>query len=99
MLVHIFNPNSWEAEAGRSQSLRPAWAAEGIPGQPELYKETLSGKERFKDFMCMVFCLYVHMHTGEGIEYHELQLEMFVSCYMVLGIELRTSGRRVLTNH
>jgi hypothetical protein len=26
MVVHAFNPSTWEAEAGRFLSLRPAWS-------------------------------------------------------------------------
>ena len=43
MVVHAFNPSTWEAEAG-SLSSRPAWSKEQVPGQPELHKETLSQK-------------------------------------------------------
>jgi hypothetical protein len=28
MVVHAFNPSTWEAEAGRFLSLRPAWSTE-----------------------------------------------------------------------
>jgi hypothetical protein len=28
VVVHAFNPSSWEAEAGRFLSLRPAWSTE-----------------------------------------------------------------------
>jgi hypothetical protein len=28
MVVHTFNPNTWEAEAGRFLSSRPAWSTE-----------------------------------------------------------------------
>jgi hypothetical protein len=28
VLVHAFNPSTWEAEAGRFLSLRPAWSTE-----------------------------------------------------------------------
>jgi hypothetical protein len=41
-----FNPNTWEAEAGRFLSLRPAWSTEWVPGQPGLYRETLSRKTK-----------------------------------------------------
>jgi hypothetical protein len=37
-VVHVFNPGTWEAEAGGFLSLRPAWST----GQPGLYRETLS---------------------------------------------------------
>ena len=44
VVAHTFNPSTWEAEAGRFLSLRPAWSTEWVPGQPELYRETLSWK-------------------------------------------------------
>jgi hypothetical protein len=28
VVVHTFNPSTWEAEAGRYLSLRPAWSTE-----------------------------------------------------------------------
>jgi hypothetical protein len=28
MMAHTFNPSTWEAEAGRFLSLRPAWSTE-----------------------------------------------------------------------
>jgi hypothetical protein len=28
VMAHTFNPNTWEAEAGRFLSLRPAWSTE-----------------------------------------------------------------------
>jgi hypothetical protein len=30
-VVHAFNPSTWEAEADRSLSLRPAWATQRNP--------------------------------------------------------------------
>ena len=42
MVVHAFNPSTWEAEAGRYLSLGPAWSWEWVPGQPGLHRETLS---------------------------------------------------------
>jgi hypothetical protein len=41
-VAHTFNPSSWEAEAGGF--LSSAWSIEGVPGQPGLYRETLSQK-------------------------------------------------------
>ena len=41
-VAHAFNSSVWEPEAGRSLSLRPAWSAELVPGQPGLHRETLS---------------------------------------------------------
>jgi hypothetical protein len=45
VVVHAFNPSTWEAEAGGFLSLRPAWSTERVPGQPGLYRETLSRKK------------------------------------------------------
>jgi hypothetical protein len=38
VVAHAFNPSTWEAEAGRFLSSRPAWST-GLPGQPGLYRE------------------------------------------------------------
>jgi hypothetical protein len=48
VVVHAFTPSTWEAEAeaGGFLSLRPAWSTKGVPGQPVLYRETLSGKKQ-----------------------------------------------------
>jgi hypothetical protein len=45
MVVHAFNPSTWEAEAGEFLSSRPAWSTKWVPGQPVLYRETLSQKQ------------------------------------------------------
>jgi hypothetical protein len=45
VLAHAFNPSTWEAEAGGFLSLRPAWSTKCVPGQPGLYRETLSQKQ------------------------------------------------------
>ena len=42
MGAHAFNPSTREAEAGGFLSSRPAWSTKRVPGQPELYRETLS---------------------------------------------------------
>jgi hypothetical protein len=42
VVVHTFNPRTWEAEAGRFLSSRPAWSTKWVPGQPGLHRETLS---------------------------------------------------------
>jgi hypothetical protein len=46
MVAHAFNPSTWEAEAGRFLSLRPAWSTEWVPRQPRLHRETLSRKQK-----------------------------------------------------
>jgi hypothetical protein len=37
VVVHAFNPSTWEAEVGRFLSLRPAWSIK-VPAQPGLYR-------------------------------------------------------------
>jgi hypothetical protein len=48
MVAHAFNPSTREAEAGEFLSSRPVWSTEWAPGQPELYRETLSWKTQKK---------------------------------------------------
>jgi hypothetical protein len=48
VVVHAFNPSTWEAEAGGFLSLRPAWSTKRVPGQPGLYRETLYKKKKKK---------------------------------------------------
>ena len=47
-MAHAFNPSTREAEAGRFLSSRAAWSTKGVPGQPELYRETLFRKSKKK---------------------------------------------------
>jgi hypothetical protein len=45
VVAHAFNPSTWEAEAGRFLSSRPAWSTKWVPGQQSgLHRETLSQK-------------------------------------------------------
>jgi hypothetical protein len=46
MVAHAFNPSTREAEAGRFLSSRLAWSTKWVPGQPGLYRETLSRKTK-----------------------------------------------------
>jgi hypothetical protein len=48
MVAHAYNPSIWEAEAGGFLSSRPAWSTKWVPGQPGLYRETLSRKNKNK---------------------------------------------------
>ena len=48
VLVHTFDPSTWEAEAGEFLSSWPAWSTEWVPGQPGLHRETLSRKTKNK---------------------------------------------------
>jgi hypothetical protein len=42
VVAHAFNSSTWEAEAGGFLSSRPAWSTKWVPGQPGIYRETLS---------------------------------------------------------
>ena len=42
VVVHAYNPSTWEAEGGRLKNSRPAWSIECVPGQPGLQRETQS---------------------------------------------------------
>jgi hypothetical protein len=48
VVAHAFNPNTREAEAGGFLSSRPAWSTELVPGQPGIYRETLSRNKKPK---------------------------------------------------
>jgi hypothetical protein len=45
VVAHTFNPSTWEAEAGRFLSLRPAWTTKSVPGQPGLQRNPVSKKQ------------------------------------------------------
>jgi hypothetical protein len=46
VVAHTFNPSTQEAEASGFLSLWPSWSTKWVPGQPELYRETLSRKNK-----------------------------------------------------
>ena len=48
MVVHTFNSNIREAEAGGSLSSKLTWALGWVPGQLGLHRETLSQKNKKK---------------------------------------------------
>ena len=57
VVVHAFNPSTWEAEEGVFLSLRSAWTTEWVPGQPGLHRETMSQnktKQNESNFCMMV---------------------------------------------
>jgi hypothetical protein len=51
VVVHTFNPSTWEAEAGGFLNSRPAWSTKSVSGQPGLYRETLPRKTKKKKEM------------------------------------------------
>jgi hypothetical protein len=47
-VAHAFNPSTWDAEAGRFLSSRPAWSTKWVPGQPLLQRNPVSNKQQPK---------------------------------------------------
>jgi hypothetical protein len=41
-LIWWLNPSTWQAEAGRSVSSRPAWSTKKVPGNPVLKNQKRS---------------------------------------------------------
>jgi hypothetical protein len=74
VVAHAFNPSTRSAEAGEFLSSRPAWSTEWVPGQPGLYKETLSRKKK-KSFMCRSISLNMCVHTPHTCRAHGGQEE------------------------
>jgi hypothetical protein len=71
VMAHTFNPSTGEAEAGGFLSSRPAWSTEWVPGQPGLYRKTLSWKEKKKKDMAPGMAwitTHVDRHSGEELE-------------------------------
>ena len=48
-MAHTFKTSTWEAEAGKFLSSKPAWSRQRVPGQPGLHRETLSQKKEEKN--------------------------------------------------
>ena len=49
VVAHVFNPCTWESEAGGFLSSRPSWSTEWVPGQPGLLqRKTLSREKQNK---------------------------------------------------
>jgi hypothetical protein len=60
-VAHAFNPSTREAGAGGFLSSRSAWPTKWVPGQPGLYRETLSRKtkkKKKKELQTVVFFPY-----------------------------------------
>jgi hypothetical protein len=46
VVVHAFNPSTWEAEAGRSLSSKPAWSTEQVARHLGIHRKTMSQKSK-----------------------------------------------------
>jgi hypothetical protein len=55
VVIQVFNPSNWEAEAGGFLSSRPAWSTEWVPGQPGPCRETLFKKKKKKEWWVLRF--------------------------------------------
>lgn len=58
-----FSPSTYEAEADRSESSRPAWSTEGIPGQGYIGTHYLreGRKKKEKEFILLVNVSLSHL--------------------------------------
>ena len=81
VVAHAFNSSTWEAEAGRFLSSRPAWSTKWVPRQPELHRETLSQKQNKtkqqqkqnnnknnsnkKTYSRGCICVHLHVHDNK----------------------------------
>lgn len=69
VVAHTFDASTWEVEAGDSESWRPAWSTEWVPGQPRLQSETLSQKTKQKQK-----CLSSWFFFGDRVTHSTAQL-------------------------
>ena len=49
VVAHACNPITWEAEAGESLSLRPAWSTEWVPDSQGYTEKPCLGKKKAKN--------------------------------------------------
>jgi hypothetical protein len=42
MVVHACNPSTWETRGRQISEFKAVWSTKGVPGQPELIRETVS---------------------------------------------------------
>jgi hypothetical protein len=72
VVAHAFSTSTREAEAGGFLSSRPAWSTEWVPGQPGLYRETLSRKtkkqtnKQTKQNKRVKFCQFLETETSQS---------------------------------
>ena len=93
VVAHNFNLSNWEAEAGVFLSSRPCWSTEWVPGQPRLYRETLSQKikqtnkqKTNKQTNKRFYLFYIHdEYTVAVYRGHWIPLQMAVSHHVVAG--------------
>jgi hypothetical protein len=93
VVVQAFNPSTWEAETGGFLSSRPAWSTKWVPGQPRLYRETLSRKKQKqnknknnnnKKKHCSTHLCFIHFK-----HYKEQETERHVSILFIgLGMKI-----------
>jgi hypothetical protein len=94
VVAHAFNPSTWEAEAGEFLSSRPAW---WVPGQPGLYRETLSRKKKKKGQLhglCLekVLCLGVESRLRYQPSFPFLLVNLFLTHRGRPSLRLSVSG-------
>lgn len=46
--MHVFDPSTWDAKAGRSLSVRLVWSTKKVPRLPGIYRKSLFQKKEKK---------------------------------------------------
>jgi hypothetical protein len=84
VVVHAFNPSTWEAEAGGFLSLRPAWSqSEFQDSQGNTEKPCLKKPKKKNLFIICKYTVAVFRHSRRR---HQILLWMVVSHHVVAGI-------------
>jgi hypothetical protein len=60
VVVHGFNPSTWEAEAGGFLSSRPAWSTKWHDSQGYTEKPCLKKKKNKKNEIIQIYLLRLH---------------------------------------
>ena len=67
VVVRAFNSSTWEAEAGRSLSFRPAWSL--VPGQPGLHREKRKQELKLEVYLDIKRALKHNMELGTWLSW------------------------------
>jgi hypothetical protein len=95
VVVHTFNPSTWEAEARGFLSSRTAWSAERVPGQ--------SGKPCLEKHIYKIWVLRVpesiKVHNNLDIKHGSRQADMVLEQYLSTYIQHEGERERQRQRH